>query len=188
MRTSLIVMVLAFRYSAYVTQSRKIYRRPGQRVRWELGEGVGAYQFEASLQTASDFVVDSGRDTLDTAAAGETAGGEGVSFRVVQVSRRAGSPRTEIPSQQQGPRKRRKRTYRMAGFATQREKRTAVSNLALNSPQQHQNKASNEYSLTPWILSFKPCYQNVSSIPNVPFQKYHPPKGKEIKRKINRKE
>lgn len=38
---------------------------------------------EAILQTASDFVVDTGRDTLDTAAAGETTGGGGgVSFCV----------------------------------------------------------------------------------------------------------
>lgn len=38
---------------------------------------------EAILQATSDLVVDSGRDTLDTAAAGETAGRGRVSVSVL---------------------------------------------------------------------------------------------------------
>lgn len=77
---------------------------------------------EAILQTASDFVVDTDRDTLDTAAAGETTGGGGVSvsvFPLVSSMFRSGGPTIGLLSQQQDARKRKKRTYRMAGFATQ---------------------------------------------------------------------
>lgn len=64
------------------------------------GGGGVAYQLEATLQAASDFIIDAGRDALDTAAAGETSGRVGVSFGVssgfFKVSSHLAVPRPDI--------------------------------------------------------------------------------------------
>lgn len=49
-------------------------------------------------------------------------------FPLVSSMFRSGGPTIGLLSQQQDARKRKKRTHRMAGFATQREKKTVVSN------------------------------------------------------------
>lgn len=130
---------------------------------------------KAILQATSDLVVDSGRDTLDTAAAGETAGGEAVSFCVVQGSRRV---------QSQQARKQKKRTYRMAGFATQREKdrrQQSRSQFPSATPDR-----SLKNLLTPMMLSFKTLLPKCQLHPKDLISKKkkpHPQKGKKPRKK-----